>query len=233
MRNAMEGIAELRKNVDTLVVIPNDKLLDAADDNMSLLDAFKLADRVLRQGVQGISDLILKDGVIQLDFADVRTIMLNQGMAHMGLGVASGKNKIENAAEMAIKSPLLDTTIAGARAAIINFTGDKAIALRDIYAAANLIKDAMDPDGNIIFGATINDDLKDEVVVTVIATGLDDRNAGIKIVKKPVVQAETVEAAPAESAPVLKPIREEPTIDFSMLDNNPLPDLLRNRKKRT
>ena len=174
MRHALEGIDELRKSVDTLVIIPNEKLLEVVDDDTPLVDAFRKADEVLRQGVQGISDLILKEGLINLDFADVRTVMLDQGVAHMGVARASGKNKIQAAADAAIKSPLLETTIAGARSVIISFAGDSNLALKDINMAAQTIKDAVDPEAIIIFGATINDDLKDEVMVTVIATGLDD-----------------------------------------------------------
>ena len=175
MKNAMAGISELKENVDTLVVIPNEKLLEIIDDDTSLLEAFKTSDEVLRQGVQGISDLIIKDGLINLDFADVRTIMSDRGIAHMGVGRAIGKNKTENAAEAAIKSPLLETTINGAKSVIISFAGDSSLGLRDINSAAKIIKNAVDPDAVVIFGATINEDLKDEVMVTVIATGLDER----------------------------------------------------------
>ena len=174
MRNAMVGIEELRKHVDTLVIIPNEKLLEVVDDDTPLVDAFRKADEVLRQGVQGISDLILKDGLINLDFADVRTVMLDQGVAHMGVARATGKNKIQVAADTAIKSPLLETTIAGARSVIISFAGDSSLALKDIKEAAQTITDAVDREANIIFGATINDNLKDEVMVTIIATGLED-----------------------------------------------------------
>ena len=176
MRNALEGIAELKKNVDTLVIIPNEKLVEIIDDDTSLTESFKKADEVLRQGVMGISDLILKDGLINLDFADVRTVMFEKGIAHMGVGRSSGKNKTELAAEMAIKSPLLETTIDGAKSAIISFSGDSTLGLKDINQAAKIIRSAIDPDAEIIFGATISDDLHDEVVVTVIATGLDDKN---------------------------------------------------------
>ena len=174
MRNAVQGINELRRNVDTLVIIPNEKLLDVVDDDTPLVDAFRKADEVLRQGVQGISDLILKDGLINLDFADVRTVMLGQGIAHMGVARASGKNKTQVAADTAIKSPLLETTIAGARSVIISFAGDSNITLKEINEAAQTISDALDPEATIIFGATINDELKDEVMVTIIATGLGD-----------------------------------------------------------
>ena len=174
MRHALNGISELRKHVDTLVIIPNEKLLELVNDDTPLVEAFREADAVLRQGVQGISDLILKEGLINLDFADVRTVMLDQGVAHMGVARAAGKNKIQVAADAAIKSPLLETTIAGARSVIISFAGDANLALKDINIAAQTIKEAVDPEAIIIFGATINDELKDEVMVTVIATGLED-----------------------------------------------------------
>ncbi len=174
MRNAVEGIEELKKNVDTLVVIPNQRLLEVIDKDTSLVDSFKKADEVLRQGVQGISDLISKPGMINLDFADVRTIMSNKGIAHMGVGRASGKNKTETAAEMAIRSPLLETSINGAKSVLISIAGDLNLGLFDTDVAANIIADAIDPDAEIIFGTTINEDLKDEVIVTVIATGLEN-----------------------------------------------------------
>jgi cell division protein FtsZ len=180
MKNAIEGIAELKKNVDTLVIIPNEKLVELIDDDTSLQDSFKKADEVLRQGVLGISDLILKDGLINLDFADVRTVMFEKGIAHMGVGRASGKNKTELAAEMAIKSPLLETTIDGAKSAIISFSGDSTLGLKDINQAARIIRAAIDPDAEIIFGATICEDLKDEVIVTVIATGLDEKETKLR-----------------------------------------------------
>ncbi len=173
MSNAERGILELKKNVDTLVIIPNQRLLGVIDKKTTMLESFKKADEVLRQGVQGIADLISKPGVINLDFADVRTIMENQGIAHMGIGQASGENKAEAAAKMAIHSPLLDTTIEGARSVLINFSGDMNLGLMETDAAAELIREAIDPEAEIIFGTSINEDLEDEVRVTVIATGLD------------------------------------------------------------
>jgi len=174
MKNAQNGIEELRRNLDTLVIIPNEKLLDIVDDDTPLTESFHKADEVLRQGVQGISDLILKDGLINLDFADIRTIMLNQGIAHMGVAKATGKNKVQAAANLAVRSPLLETTIEGARSVIISFSGDNSLALKDINLAAESITTMVDASANIIFGATINEDLKDEATVTIIATGLDE-----------------------------------------------------------
>lgn len=174
MRNAVMGITELKKYVDTLVVIPNQKLLEIIDRDTSMIDSFRKADEVLRQGVQGIADLISKPGQINLDFADVYTIMSNKGLAHMGVGRASGKNKTEIAAEYAIKSPLLETSITGAKSVLISIAGDSNLSLIEADAAATYITQAIDANAEIIFGTTINDDLKDEVVITVIATGLDD-----------------------------------------------------------
>lgn len=174
MQNAEKGIQELKKNVDTLVIIPNQKLLNIIDKKTTMLESFKKADEVLRQGVQGISDLISKPGVINLDFADVRTIMADKGVAHMGIGRASGEEKTENAAKLAINSPLLDTTVKGAKSVLINFSGDMNLGLFETEAAAEFIRESVDPSAEIIFGTTINEDLRDEVIVTVIATGLED-----------------------------------------------------------
>ena len=208
MRNATEGIRELSKHVDTLVIIPNEKLLEVVDDDTPLVDAFRKADEVLRQGVQGISDLILKEGLINLDFADVSTVMKNQGVAHMGVARAAGKNKIQVAADNAIRSPLLETTIAGARSVIISFAGDSSLALKDINLAAQTIREAVDDEAQIIFGATINDDLKDEVMVTVIATGLEDDGIKAKGGPRPVRKAE-VESSPSEEDDDKDKIKED------------------------
>ncbi|MCL2378826.1 MAG: cell division protein FtsZ [Defluviitaleaceae bacterium] len=209
MRNAQAGIEELRNNVDTLVVIPNQRLLDIVDDDVSLIESFRLADDVLRQGVTGISDLILGDGLINLDFADVHTVMYEQGVAHMGVGRATGKNKTSEAAKMAINSPLLETTIDGAKAVIISYAGDSGLGLKEVTAATELIRETMDKNANVIFGTTINDDFKDEVVVTVIATGLDDQDQAIKAASRQRTKktSETPEIAvvPAEQPEDVKP----------------------------
>jgi len=177
MRNALAGIAELRKSVDTLVIIPNERLLSIVGDDVSLVDAFRRADDVLRQGVLGISGVILDDGLVNLDFADVKTIMQDQGIAHMGIGRASGKNKIENAIKEAINSPLLETSIRGAQGVIISFTGDASMGLKDINTASNFVRNEVDPEANVMFGATIDESFKDEVMVTVVATGLNEETA--------------------------------------------------------
>ena len=174
MTNAERGVEALKNTVDTLVIIPNQRLLAIIDKKTTLLESFRKVDEVLRQGVQGISDLISKPGVINLDFADVRTIMADKGVAHMGIGYASGENKTEEAAKSAIQSPLLETTIEGAKSVLINFSGDENLGLLEADEAANLIKAAIDPDAEIIFGTTINNELNDEVIVTVIATGIGD-----------------------------------------------------------
>ena len=173
LSQAERGVASLKGKVDTLVVIPNDKLLQVIDRKTSMIEAFRMADDVLRQGVQGISDLISVPGVINLDFADVRTIMLNQGMAHMGIGAASGENRAEDAAKQAIQSPLLETSIEGARGIIINITGGSDMGLHEANTAAELVQRSADPEANIIFGTVIDDSMGDEIQITVIATGFE------------------------------------------------------------
>ena len=173
LAQAERGIQALKGKVDTLVVIPNDKLLQVIDRKTTMIEAFKMADDILRQGVQGISDLISVPGVINLDFADVRTIMLNQGMAHMGIGIASGENRAEDAAKQAIQSPLLETSIEGAKGIIINISGASDMGLHEANTAAELVQRNADPEANIIFGTTIDDTLGDEIKITVIATGFE------------------------------------------------------------
>ena len=173
MKNAEAGIEELKQHVDTLVVIPNDRLLQVVNKGTTMLEAFRIADDVLRQGIQGISDLIAVPAMINLDFADVKTVMESGGMAHMGIGIGRGENKLVDAAKNAISSPLLETNIDGARAVLINVTGGEDISIVDINEAANLIMEAADPDANIIFGAGIDETMDDEVRITVIATGFE------------------------------------------------------------
>ena len=173
LAQAEKGIANLNGKVDTLVVIPNDKLLQVIDRKTSIIDAFKMADDVLRQGVQGISDLISVPGLINLDFADVKTIMLDRGMAHMGIGSASGENRAEDAAKQAIQSPLLETSIEGAKGVIINITGGSNVGLHEANTAAELVQRSADPEANIIFGTVTDDTMGDEIRITVIATGFE------------------------------------------------------------
>lgn len=172
-RNAELAIENLRKSVDTLIIIPNDRLLQTIDRQTPLLEAFKVADDVLRQGVQGITDLITVHGLINLDFADVKTVMDDAGSALMGIGRASGDNRAIQAAQQAIESPLLEISIDGARGILFNVIGGPDMTMHEINAAAETITSAADPDANIIFGATINPDLEGELIITVVATGFD------------------------------------------------------------
>ena len=173
LSQAERGIESLKGKVDALVVIPNDKLLQIIDRKTSIQEAFQKADEVLMQGVQGISDLITVTGTVNLDFADVKTIMLNTGMAHMGIGRASGENRAEDAAKEAIQSPLLETSIEGARGVIINITGGEELGLHEVNTAAELIQRSVDPEANIIFGTVTDPSLGDEIQITVIATGFE------------------------------------------------------------
>ena len=173
LSQAERGIESLKGKVDTLVVIPNDKLLQVIDRKTSIIEAFRMADDVLRQGVQGISDLIATPGLINLDFADVKTIMLDKGMAHMGIGRASGENRAEDAAKQAIQSPLLETSIEGANGVIINITGGADVGLHEANVAAELVQRSADPEANIIFGTVTDESLGDEIIITVIATGFE------------------------------------------------------------
>ena len=172
-RQASEGIERLREVVDTLIVIPNEKLLAVVERRTSMLDAFREADDVLRQGVQGITDLITIPGLINLDFADVRTIMQDDGSALMGIGTAAGENRCAEAARVAISSPLLEESVEGATGIVLNITGPKDLGLFEVHDAAEIIQNAADANANIIFGAVIDEGMGDEVRVTVIATGFD------------------------------------------------------------
>lgn len=173
LNKADNGILSLKEKVDALIVIPNDRLLQVIDRKTSILDAFRIADDVLRQGVQGISDLIAVPGMINLDFADVKTIMSDTGSALMGIGVAKGEGGARAAAEAAIKSPLLEASIEGAKGVLFNITGGVDLSLMEVYEASSIIQEAVAPDANIIFGAVIDEELADEIRVTVIATGFD------------------------------------------------------------
>ena len=173
LSQAERGIESLKTKVDALVVIPNDKLLQIIDRKTSIIEAFQMADDMLRQGVQGISDLIAIPGLVNLDFADVKTIMLNTGMAHMGTGTASGENRAEDAAKEAIQSPLLETSIEGARGVIINITGGDSLGLHEVNTAAELVQRSVDPEANIIWGTVTDQSMQDEIKITVIATGFE------------------------------------------------------------
>ncbi len=195
MKNADMGINELKQSVDTLVVIPNDRLLQVVSKGTSMLEAFRIADDVLRQGIQGISDLISQPALINLDFADVKTVMESGGMAHMGIGTGKGETKTVDAAKNAIASPLLETKIDGARAVLINITGGPDMSIMDVNEAASLIMQNADNEANIIFGAGIDETMNDEVRITVIATGFEKNSFPTRARKQPKSQAQ--QAAPA------------------------------------
>ncbi len=180
MEVAEEAIEELKDKVDALIVIPNQRLIEVVDKNMSLKDAFKMADNVLGQGVQGISDLIVMPGLINVDFADVRSIMTSAGSALMGIGQAGGENRAETAARMAIASPLLEVSIEGAKGVLFNIVGGSDLSMSEVDKAAQIISAAADPDANIIFGATIKDDMVDTIKISVIATGFDQSRARLR-----------------------------------------------------
>jgi len=178
MNQATDGIKELLGKVDSLLVIPNDRIKYATDQKVTFANGFEIADDVLRQAVTSISDLIKNTGFINLDFADVTAIMKDAGYAHMGVGHAAGKGKAEDAARAAVSSPLMETSIDGAKGVLVNITGSMDIGLEDVEAAASLVQEAAHPDANIIFGATFDEDMDDEIRVTVIATGFDDHPGG-------------------------------------------------------
>jgi cell division protein FtsZ len=209
---AEEGIEALRSDVDTLIVIPNDRLLSISDKQVSVMDAFKSADQVLLSGVQGITDLITTPGLINLDFADVKSVMRGAGSALMGIGSARGDDRSIVAAEMAIASPLLEASMDGAHGVLLSIAGGSDLGLFEINEAAQLVADAAHPDANIIFGAVIDDALGDEVRVTVIAAGFDGGAPAYKKVeprRQPVAEPEPVVAEPQHEEPVIR--RSEPT----------------------
>ena len=220
MIQAEAGIEELRSKVDSLVIIPNERLKFATDQKITFQNAFEIADDVLRQAVQSISDLIKNTGFINLDFADVTAVMKDAGMAHMGVGRAAGKNKAEEAAKMAISSPLLETSINGAHGVLVNVTGSMDIGLEEVETAANLVQQAAHPDALIIFGAAFDEELEDEIRVTVISTGFEEGAGGMP--SNPFSagrEAAAKAAAPAGAKaaggerPVLEPLSEEPEQD--------------------
>lgn len=183
MENAEKGISELKKYVDTIVIIPNERLATILPEKITLVDAFRYADDVLRQGIQGISDLIVFPGMINLDFADIETVMKNRGLAHMGIGRGKGENKTLEAVRQAVASPLIETTIEGATGVVLNIKGGSDITLREVTEAANMVKEVIDPSCNLIFGSSIDPEMHDEVEITIIATGFkgkDDEEADEK-----------------------------------------------------
>ena len=254
MLNADRGIQELKSKVDTLVIIPNDKLLQVVSKATSIVEAFRVADDVLRQGVQGISDLITMPALINLDFADVRATMFEQGIAHMGIGTASGEDRAIAAARGAIESPLLETTIEGATAVLINITGNAdTLTLMEVNDAASLITSAVHPEANIIFGAGFDDTLGDEIRITVIATGYADAKqdrAAEPIFSQPRATAGSARqasdglnmpnfmnppqsvrpAAPAQQAQPSNPAPQQAPRQAPQTDDNGLPSFIRRHK---
>lgn len=237
MKNAERGIEDLKANVDTLITIPNDKLLQLVQKNTSMLEAFSIADNVLKQGIQSISDLIAVPGLINLDFADVTSIMKEQGLAHMGMGRAVGENRAVEAAREAIQSPLLETSIKGAKGVLLNITGGSNLGLFEINEASTLVQESCDPEANIIFGASIREDLGDEISITVIATGFEHNqpqemriNDTIsKFTTKPVepeVSKQEVAAEPVKETAVTKEEPKRVEEDDEMI----IPTFLRRRR---
>ncbi|KPL61210.1 cell division protein FtsZ [Rossellomorea vietnamensis] len=240
---ASGGIAAMKEGVDTLIVIPNDRLLEIVDKSTPMLEAFREADNVLRQGVQGISDLIATPGLINLDFADVKTIMSNKGSALMGIGAASGENRATEAAKKAVSSPLLETSIDGAQGVLMNITGGTSLSLYEVQEAADIVASASDQEVNMIFGSVINEDLKDDIIVTVIATGFNE-----EVIQPPKQTRPTFGGMkPNQSANPSQPVkREQPKREEQPQQQEPvrtssnqgaeetldIPTFLRNRNRR-
>ena len=219
MQQAELGIENLRTKVDSLVIIPNERLKFATDQKITFANAFEIADDVLRQAVQSISDLIKNTGFINLDFADVTAVMQNAGMAHMGVGRAGGKNKAEDAAKMAISSPLLETSINGAKGVLVNVTGSMDIGLEEVEIAANLVQQAAHPDALIIFGAAFDDTLEDEIRVTVIATGFEEAEGAMPNKPFSAAAEKKAEAQPQAPAAPAAPAEEDPFEDIFKIFN--------------
>jgi len=239
---AIGGIGSMKESVDTLIVIPNDKLLQIVDKSTPMLEAFREADNVLRQGVQGISDLIATPGLINLDFADVKTIMSNKGSALMGIGIATGENRASEAAKKAISSPLLESSIDGAKGVLMNITGGSNLSLFEVQEAADIVASASDEEVNMIFGSVINENLKDEIIVTVIATGFTEEalQQQQRNVTKPTLNMNR-QSAPQQQAPIreqrqeMHVQQEQPRQNqqhYAQDDMLEVPAFLRNRKNR-
>ncbi len=238
MRRSEEGIEELRKQVDSVIVIPNERLIQVVERRTSIIDAFRMADDVLRQGVQGITDLITVPGLINLDFADVRTIMQDAGASLMGIGTASGENRASEAAKAAISSPLLETTVAGATGVLLNITGGPDLGLFEIDEAAGIIRQAAHDDCNVIFGAVIDEGCGDQLRVTVIATGFDAPDASAADAPPRFGRRETpreparAAARPASGGDTARPpvLDAEERKDFEISDDAlEIPDFLKER----
>ena len=229
MANAERGLKELKANVDTLVVIQNEKLLKIVPKGTTIVEAFRTADDVLRQGIQGISDLIVTPSLINLDFADVKTIMKNKGLAHMGLGRGKGENRTIEAVRQAVSSPLLETTIEGATGIIINIKGGLDLTLDEVYEAAELVREVVDPNCNIIFGSGIDDNMDDEVEITIIATGFTGTTMAEEV-KKEVLHSEEPEPV-AEPEPKNEEEVQSARVELDDADIPPIyRKLMHNRK---
>jgi len=225
MVSAEEGIANLKDKVDTLIVIPNQRLLEVIDKKMTLVEAFRVTDSVLGQGVQGISDLITMPGLINVDFADVRAIMTNAGSALMGIGTGVGENRAATAARTAVASPLLETTIEGAKGVLFNIIGGNDLTMAEVDEAAKLISSAVDPDANIIFGAIIDEKLVDQIKITVIATGFDETKKRLRELTGKPASTDPRYAYPRGAAsftrpavppvPIEQPIKQQPPATFT------------------
>jgi cell division protein FtsZ len=230
---AAGGIGAMKEAVDTLIVIPNDRLLEIVDKSTPMLEAFREADNVLRQGVQGISDLIAVPGLINLDFADVKTIMSNKGSALMGIGMATGENRATEAAKKAISSPLLETSIDGAQGVLMNITGGSNLSLYEVQEAADIVATASDQEVNMIFGSVINENHKDEIIVTVIATGFNEEVIQPKTTRPAFGQAKpqmgTVKREQKREEAPQEPVRQNNAPQDETLD---IPTFLRNRNRR-
>lgn len=229
---ASGGISEMKEAVDTLIVIPNDRLLEIVDKNTPMLEAFREADNVLRQGVQGISELIAVPGLINLDFADVKTIMTNKGSALMGIGVATGENRAAEAAKKAISSPLLETSIDGAQGVLMNISGGSNLSLYEVQEAADIVATASDQEVNMIFGSVINDNLKEEIVVTVIATGFNEEVLQPKQPVRPSLGFKQNAEQPVKREVVREDTREQSYSSPQTEDTLDIPTFLRNRNRR-
>jgi cell division protein FtsZ len=230
---ASGGIGAMKEAVDTLIVIPNDRLLEIVDKSTPMLEAFREADNVLRQGVQGISDLIATPGLINLDFADVKTIMSNKGSALMGIGVAAGENRATEAAKKAISSPLLEKSIDGAQGVLMNITGGTNLSLYEVQEAADIVATASDQEVNMIFGSVINETLKDEIIVTVIATGFNEEDSQPKVNRPTFGQAKP-QANSVKREQKREEVSQEPvrSTNSSQEDTLDIPTFLRNRNRR-
>ncbi|AQR89624.1 cell division protein FtsZ [Clostridium saccharobutylicum] len=231
MRHAEMGIENLMEKVDTLVIIPNERLLTMADKKTTLLDSFKLADEVLRQGVQAISDLITITGVINADFADIKAVMLDKGLAHMGVGFGKGDTRTQDAVKQAISSPLLETSINGATDVIINFTGGADLGALEVYDAADVVREAVDPDANIIVGAVIDETLTEEIRITVIATGFESENASGGSTLEEVKKTQVQEVIKQEVAATVEQKEPETNSNSYESDDLDIPVFLRRQKK--